>query len=387
MSKEVTPKNILMIGPTGCGKTEVARRVSKLTNAPFIKVEATKFTEVGYHGRDVDSIIRDLVRVAIASAKSEQKRKLKAEIKNSVEEKILNALVGSLYNEDSRDTFRRHLREGRVEDQQIEIEVMPKEPEVPSDMKSGGVMMFHIGARGGKTPQKKTMSVAEARPILEEAETERLVSNEDVTKKAIKQVEEDGIVFIDEIDKICRPAGVRYSSVGASDEGVQKDLLPLIEGTDVNTKYGNVNTSHILFLASGAFHSCKPSDLLAELQGRLPIRVELKGLVEEDLFRILTQTKYNLVEQNVQLMKTEGVDLQFADGAVREIAKVASEINTSMQNIGARRLQTILERVMEDLSFNASELEEGAVQTVTKDDVRGKVESMVQKSDLHKYIL
>lgn len=388
MRDEVMPKNILMIGPTGVGKTEIARRLAKLVSAPFIKVEATKYTEIGFHGRDVDSIIRDLVEHAVTMIKARRRKQLKKQIERSVERRILDALVGTGDKRSRRD-FKVHLRSGALDDQMIAIEVPTKEPElgaVGSIHPQAANVLINLNKQlGGKKSEKKKMKISECRPIIEEMETNELLSTEDVNKEALEAVQQDGIVFLDEIDKICT-TNDRHSA-DASAEGVQRDLLPLIEGSTISTKHGNVETDHILFIASGAFHSCKPSDLLAELQGRLPIRVNLKGLNEEDLHRILTEPENNLIRQQIELIKTEGVELKFEDTAILEIAKVAHEANTSVENIGARRLHTVIERVMEEISYDSAGMEEGSKITVTKDMVRERVTDLLKAMDLRKYLL
>jgi len=379
---EIMPKNILMIGPTGCGKTEIARRLAKLTDAPFIKVEATKFTEVGFHGRDVDQIIRDLVRVAMNMIRQKLRKKAQARIQTIVENKLVEAIAGKL-TDVSRSDLLHHLRAGRLDQVSVEIEIPVKEEELGGPR--SGIMVIARPLMGERT-ERRTMLVKDARPLLEEAEAEKLSSKADIKRRAIRAVEEGGIVFIDEIDKICSSAETGNRHADASAEGVQRDLLPLIEGTTVSTRQGNVNTDHILFIASGAFHSVKPSDLLAELQGRLPIRVELKPLTEGDLYRILTETENNLIKQQIALLKTEGFDLRFTDDAIREIAKVAYDVNRTVENIGARRLHTIIERIMEEISFEAADKPGGSF-TVDAEHVRAKVGDLLQRSDLSRYIL
>eukprot|EP00184_Porphyridium_aerugineum_P008808 CAMPEP_0184691948 /NCGR_PEP_ID=MMETSP0313-20130426/625_1 /TAXON_ID=2792 /ORGANISM="Porphyridium aerugineum, Strain SAG 1380-2" /LENGTH=567 /DNA_ID=CAMNT_0027149731 /DNA_START=192 /DNA_END=1895 /DNA_ORIENTATION=+ len=389
MRDEVMPKNMLMIGPTGVGKTEIARRLAKLVDAPFIKVEATKFTEVGFHGRDVDQIIRDLLENGILLIKQRYRRTMKAQIQKVVEERILDELTGINSREVTRESFRTLLRNGSMEDREIEIEeparskpTIMMQDGMPSEMLTRLDKMLTIQRSGSS---KRRMSVREARSILEDVEADKLITDEMILKQAVDAVEQDGIVFIDEIDKICTPSNYRHGA-DASSEGVQRDLLPLIEGSTISTKRGNVNTDHILFVASGAFHQCKPSDLMAELQGRLPIRVELKGLTEADLYKILTVPETNLVKQHIELLRTEGVTLNITNNALLEIAHVAAEINTSVENIGARRLHTVLERILEEVSFGAPEM---SGQTITIDavDVKGSLGDMLLKTDLSKYIL
>ncbi|GKY93308.1 hypothetical protein MPSEU_000298400 [Mayamaea pseudoterrestris] len=408
LRKEVTPRNVLLVGPTGCGKTEVARRMAQLTDAPFIKVEATKFTEVGYHGRDVDQIIRDLMDVAMQLTKKVWTDRLKKDALVKVEERILDLLTGPAHSgaatggktsgESARDSFRQMLRQGLLDDQEIDVDV-------PQSDKNGDV---HVGGDGsnpnvvvmtdflqrvsgqGKKPntERKKLAISAARDVILQIELDKLLEQVDMKKEAVTSVEESGIVFIDEIDKICSARDSFSSrSPDASAEGVQRDLLPLIEGTTISTKYGNVNTNYILFVASGAFHMVKPSDLLPELQGRLPVRVELKGLTEEDLYRILTEPVANLIYQQTELIATEGVTLEFDDDAIREIARMAATLNKSIENIGARRLHTVMERIMEELSFEAAEAVEGTVLKVDKQLVEKRLLDVVRDVDTSKYIL
>lgn len=390
---EVIPKNILMIGPTGCGKTEIARRIAKLSQAPFIKVEATKFTEVGFHGKDVDHIIRDLVEISINMTRKRIKDEIKNQVLIAAEEKILDALVGVYSSTEERENWHKLLKSGQLESRTIEIDVPIKQVQSGStpglsgaDKSASSYMddLSRLAKAGAKKTERKKLTVTDARPILEESQTDVLLEGFDVTREAIKSVEESGIVFIDEIDKLVNHGD--YRGADASSEGVQRDLLPIIEGSVISTKHGNVNTEFILFIASGAFHSVKPSDLIAELQGRLPIRVTLKGLSEDDLFRILTEPVTNLIQQQKELMKAENVDIQFSEGAIREIARVAFETNLTVENIGARRLHTVIEKIVEEISFDASE-KAGESVHVTEDYVKERVKDLRSNSDLRKYIL
>jgi ATP-dependent HslUV protease ATP-binding subunit HslU len=394
LREEVLPKNILMIGPTGVGKTEIARRLARLAQAPFLKVEATKFTEVGYVGRDVEQIIRDLVEIAISMTRDRLRKEVTAKAETRAEERVLDALVGDKASADTRQKFRKMLREGQLDDKEIEVTVqesvganlptfdIPGMPGAQMGMVNLGEM---FGKAFGNRSKPKRMTVAESYQVLMAEESDKLLDQEKVVKEAIATVEQNGIVFIDEIDKI----SARSERVGAdvSREGVQRDLLPLIEGTNVATKHGAVKTDHILFIASGAFHLAKPSDLLPELQGRLPIRVELKALTREDLKRILTEPEASLIKQYKALMKTEDMVLDFADEAIDEIASLAEQINSSVENIGARRLHTVLERLLEEISFTASDQTAGTAVTIDRDYVREHVGALAKNADLSKFIL
>ena len=388
LREEVLPKNILMIGPTGVGKTEISRRLARLANAPFLKVEATKFTEVGYVGRDVEQIVRDLVEVAIGLVRETRRKDVRAKAELAAEERILVALVGPAASPATRESFRRKLMAGEMEDKEIEIEVASSGPammEIPG--MPGQVGMISLGDLMGKAfqGQKKArrVLVRDARDQLIADESDKLLDQEQLTAEAIKAVENAGIVFLDEIDKICAREG-RAGDV--SREGVQRDLLPLIEGTTVATKHGPVKTDHILFIASGAFHVAKPSDLLPELQGRLPIRVELNALTREDFVRILTDTEASLVKQYVALMATEGVTLDITEDGVAALADIAVEVNASVENIGARRLQTVMERVLDEISFTAAD-RGGETVVVDGDYVRKYVGDLARNADLSRFIL
>ncbi len=390
LREEVLPKNILMIGPTGVGKTEIARRLAKLAQAPFLKVEATKFTEVGYVGRDVDQIARDLVEIAIGMTKERMRKEVTAKAELAAEERVIEALVGANASDGTRQQFRKLLREGKLDDKEIEIDVAETGGGMPMmDMPGGGqVGMINLNdmlsKAFGQRSKRRRMSVAESYTVLIAEESDKLLDQEKVVKTAIQLVEQDGIVFLDEIDKIC----ARSERMGAdvSREGVQRDLLPLIEGTTVSTKHGPVKTDHILFIASGAFHLAKPSDLLPELQGRLPIRVELQALVRDDFRRILTEPEASLIKQYKALLATESVTLEFADDGIDALADLAVEINTSIENIGARRLHTVMEKLLEEISFTAPD-KAGSTLTVDSAYVHDKVGKLAKKGDLSRFIL
>jgi ATP-dependent HslUV protease ATP-binding subunit HslU len=390
LREEVLPKNILMIGPTGVGKTEIARRLAKLAGAPFIKVEATKFTEVGYVGRDVEQIVRDLVEVAISQVRERKRKDVQARAQLAAEDRVLDALVGANASAATRDSFRRKLRAGELNDKEIEVETQS----------SGGMPMFEIpgmpgaqmgaisigdifGKLGGKTKTRR-LTVADSHELLVAEESDKLLDTDQLVQEAINAVENNGIVFLDEIDKIC----VRENRHGGdvSREGVQRDLLPLIEGTTVSTKHGAVKTDHILFIASGAFHIAKPSDLLPELQGRLPIRVELQALTRDDMRRILTEPEASLIKQYIALLQTEGVTLDITDGAIDALADIAVAVNSTVENIGARRLQTVMERVLDEISFAAPD-RNGETITVDADYVQKHVGDLAKNADLSRFIL
>ncbi len=391
MREEVLPKNILMIGPTGVGKTEISRRLAKLASAPFIKIEATKFTEVGYVGRDVDQIIRDLLEAGIGLVRDAKRKEVAAKAHINAEERVIDALVGAGASEQTRETFRRKLRASELDDKEIEIQVADA-PAMPSfdipGMPGSQVGMINLsdmlGKAFGQRTKPRTVNVLDSFDILMAEESDKLIDDDMMVQEAIKNVENDGIVFLDEIDKIC----ARSERVGGdvSREGVQRDLLPLIEGTTVGTKYGPVKTDHILFIASGAFHIAKPSDLLPELQGRLPIRVELRALTGEDFRRILTEPKACLINQYVALMKTEGLDLDFTEDAIDAIADIAVEVNTAVENIGARRLMTVMERILDEISFEAAD-RNGETVTIDAAYVREHIGDLAKNADLSKFIL
>ena len=393
LREEVQPKNILMIGPTGVGKTEIARRLARLAQAPFIKVEATKFTEVGYVGRDVEQIVRDLIEVAIHETRERLRKDVTAKADLAAEERVVTALVGENASNDTRQKFRKMLREGQLDDKEIELELVDASGaglptfDIPG-MPGAQMGMLNLNdmfgkALGGRTKSRR-LTVLESHPILVAEESDKLLDEETVLRDAIEAVEQNGIVFLDEIDKICARSERQGGDV--SREGVQRDLLPLIEGTTVSTKHGTVKTDHILFIASGAFHIAKPADLLPELQGRLPIRVELKALGVDDLKAILTEPEASLIKQYKALMLTEDIILEFTDDGIAEIAAVAAEVNQSVENIGARRLQTILERLLDDISFTATD-RAGETVTIDASVVRKNVGDLAKDADLSKFIL
>ncbi|MCA1493395.1 ATP-dependent protease ATPase subunit HslU [Sinorhizobium alkalisoli] len=388
---EVMPKNILMIGPTGVGKTEISRRLAKLAGAPFIKVEATKFTEVGYVGRDVEQIVRDLVEVGIALVREKKRAEVKTKAHQNAEERVLDALVGATASPATRESFRKKLRANELDDKEIEIDIaeagMPGTLEIPG-MPGANIGVLNLSemfgkALGGRTKKVKT-TVKESYGILINDESDKLLDNEQIQREAVAAAENDGIVFLDEVDKIAAREG--GFGAGVSREGVQRDLLPLVEGTTVATKYGPVKTDHILFIASGAFHVSKPSDLLPELQGRLPIRVELRALTKEDFRRILTETEASLIRQYKALLETEGVVLDFTEDAIDALAEVAVQLNANVENIGARRLQTVMERVLDDISFDAPD-RSGHTMMIDAEYVRKHVGDLAANTDLSRYIL
>ncbi|MHB8884012.1 MAG: ATP-dependent protease ATPase subunit HslU [Methylovirgula sp.] len=392
MRDEVMPKNILMIGPTGCGKTEISRRLAKLANAPFLKVEATKFTEVGYVGRDVEQIIRDLVEIAISMVKQDKRKALQARATLAAEERMLDALVGANASPSTRDAFRKKLRDGELDDKEVELELSQPSSNMPMfelpnfpGASIGAISIGDIfGKSMGKTTKPRRTLVKDAYEPLIAEESDRLMDQDQIVQQALHEVENNGIVFLDEIDKICSREG--RSGGDVSREGVQRDLLPLIEGTTVSTKHGAVKTDHVLFIASGAFHVAKPSDLLPELQGRLPIRVELSSLNEEDFRRILVDTEASLIKQYEALMRTEGVELTFTQDAVGAIAKIAVQVNSSVENIGARRLQTVMERVLDEISFTAADRFGEAI-TIDADFVEKNIGDLARNTDLSRFIL
>ncbi|MCO4317268.1 ATP-dependent protease ATPase subunit HslU [Phyllobacterium sp. 21LDTY02-6] len=392
MREEVMPKNILMIGPTGVGKTEISRRLAKLAGAPFIKVEATKFTEVGYVGRDVEQIIRDLVEVAIGLVREKKREDVKAKAHLNAEERVLDALVGKTASPATRDSFRKKLRDGLIDDKEIEVEVADTGSGMPNfelpGMPGANIGVLNLSdmlgkAMGGRSKTVKT-TVKDSYALLINDESDKLLDQDQITQEALRSAENDGIVFLDEIDKIAaRDGGM---GAGVSREGVQRDLLPLVEGTTVATKYGPIKTDHILFIASGAFHVSKPSDLLPELQGRLPIRVELSALTRDDMRRILTEPEASLLKQYIALMATEEVKLDITDDAIDALADIAVDLNATVENIGARRLQTVMERVLDDISFSAPD-KAGASYTVDAKYVRETVGDMAKNADLSRFIL
>ncbi len=392
LREEVLPKNILMIGPTGVGKTEISRRLAKLANAPFLKIEATKFTEVGYVGRDVEQIVRDLVEVAITQTRERKRKDVQAKAQQAAEDRVVDALVGASASASTKEAFRKKLRAGELDDKEIEIEVQAGGNAMPlfdipgmPGAQMGAISIGDIfGKLGGGRTKTRKVNVRDSYEILINEESDKLLDNDQLTQEAIKSVENNGIVFLDEIDKICARDGRIGGDV--SREGVQRDLLPLIEGTTVATKHGSVKTDHILFIASGAFHISKPSDLLPELQGRLPIRVELKPLTRDDFRRILTEPEASLIKQYIALMATEGVTLEFSEDAIDAVADVAVAVNSSVENIGARRLQTVMERVLDDVSFAAPD-RGGETVKIDADYVHKHIGDLAKNADLSRFIL
>ena len=392
---EIVPKNILMIGPTGVGKTEVARRLARLANAPFIKVEATKFTEVGYVGRDVDSIVRDLVEVAIKTVRNDMKKLIREKAEKQAKRKIVKSLVGENAVDETKERFMQMLENGEIDNREIEIEIIDNSSSVASSFEIPGGQMGMINitemlskAVSGEKTKKVRMTIEEALKTVIEEESNKMVDEEKVVRNALKLAENDGIVFIDEIDKICARTSKAGGGADVSREGVQRDLLPLVEGTTVSTKYGMIKTDHILFVASGAFHVAKPADLLPELQGRFPIRVQLNSLTESDLVRILTEPEANLIRQYKAMIAVENVELNFTDDGIKQIAKVAFKINDEVENIGARRLHTMLEKILETVSFEASEMKAGSVVKIDQKYVDEHLGDLISnKTDLSKFIL
>ncbi len=392
LKDEILPKNILMIGPTGVGKTEISRRLAKLADAPFIKVEATKFTEVGYVGRDVEQIIRDLVETSIGMIREKKRKEVEAKAHLLAEERVVNALVGENASSSTKESFRKKLRSGELDDKEIELKIKDSTSNMSSfeipGMPGAQMGMVNIGDMLGKALgekfKSKKMLVKESYDILLQEESDNLLDNDSIVQEALKSVQNHGIVFIDEIDKIC--ARENRQGADVSREGVQRDLLPLIEGTSVSTKHGIVKTDHILFITSGAFHLAKPSDLLPELQGRLPIRVELNALSKEDFVSILTDTEASLIKQYIALMETEGLKLSFSKDAIEKIADIAVNVNSNVENIGARRLHTVLERVLDEISFSAPDMDEKEI-IIDQDYVSKNIEDLANNSDLSKFIL
>jgi ATP-dependent HslUV protease ATP-binding subunit HslU len=393
LREEIMPKNILMIGPTGVGKTEVARRLAKLANAPFIKVEATKFTEVGYVGRDVDSIIRDLLDVAIKNSKNEMKKTVYEKAEKHAKKKILKILVGETALDETREKFSKMLDNGEMNDKEIELEIIDNSSNSMNsfDIPGGQVGMINISemigkAIGSEKTKKARMTVEDAMKTLIDEESNKMIDEDKIIKNSLKAVENDGIVFIDEIDKICARGNIKGGDV--SREGVQRDLLPIVEGTTISTKHGIVKTDHILFIASGAFHVAKPSDLLPELQGRFPIRVQLKSLSEDDLLRILTEPEASLIKQYTALLAVENVELTFSEDGIKEMAKIAFKVNGEIENIGARRLHTMIEKILEEVSFEASAMKAGTKVNVDSEYVNKHLGDLLSsKNDLMKFVL